>query len=181
MKNIYLLVGESGSGKTTIQKMLELSHDLIPLKSYTTRPPRDKNEDNHTFAIAEDLKKLQNIVAYTEFCGNEYCATAEQVETTDTYVIDPAGIDFMKKAYRGEKGIKIIYITSPIHTRIERMQQRGESFSNIMERIVNDAIEFRRIDQKADYIAHNGDDAALNMVAFNIWQFIRKCEGDDDL
>lgn len=181
MKNIYLLVGESGSGKTTIQTMLEQKHGLIPLKSYTTRPKRNSNEDNHIFITTEEFKKLENLVAYTNFCRNEYCATAEQVETTDTYVIDPAGIDFMKKAYKGEKGIKIVYITSPIHTRIERMQKRHNNFSAVMERIVNDVIEFKDIKQSADYTIKNNDDTVLNVLEFNIWQFIRKCEEEDVL
>lgn len=179
MKNIYLLVGESGSGKTTIQTMLEQKHSLTSLKSYTTRPRRSAHEDNHIFVTTEEFKKLENVVAYTEFCGNEYCATGKQVEDADLYTIDPSGINFLKKAYRGVKGIKIIYITSPIHTRIERMQHRDDNFSTVMERIVNDAFEFKDIRQKANYIVNNSDGTALSALAFNIWQFIRKCEGEE--
>lgn len=176
MNNIYLIVGESGSGKTAIVTLLEKLHNLKSIQSYTTRPPREENEIGHTFVSIDEFEKLTDMVAFTEFCGNKYCATKEQVDKNDLYVIDPNGIDYFRKAYHGNKGIKTIYISSPIHTRVERMEQRGDEFSKIMERIVNDFDEFRGMKNKADYVVINGDNTQLVDIARQIWDFIRECE-----
>ena len=150
MNNIYLILGESGSGKTTIQTLLCKQHDLKAVSSYTTRPPRGEDEIGHIFVTDDEFDKLENIVAYTEYNNNRYCATYEQIEDNDLYVIDIDGIDFFKKVYRGNKDIKIIYILSPIHTRAERMEIRNEKFSKIMERVVNDVIAFKNAKNLAD-------------------------------
>lgn len=176
MNNLYMLVGCSGSGKTTIQKMLEKQHDLKPLISYTTRPPRYEGEDNHIFITADEFKNLKDKVAYTKFCENEYCATTEQVEMCDTYVIDPDGIEFFKKSYRGNKGMRVIYIQSPIHTRADRMEERGDKFSLVLERITNDIFAFKGMEQKADFIVENGDGTKLVDVVRKIWDYIRTQE-----
>src|SRR5574344_945120 len=176
MNNIYLVVGESGSGKTTITTLLEKTHNLKSIQSYTTRPPREENETGHTFVTMDEFEKLTGMVAFTEFCGNKYCATTEQVNSNDLYIIDPDGINYFRKSYHGRKGIKTIYVSSPIHTRVERMEQRGDEFSNIMERIVNDFDAFREMKDKDDFIVVNEDETKLIDVAHQIWNFIRECE-----
>ena len=98
----FSLVGESGSGKTTIADMLAEKYNLSVLKSYTTRPPR-VNDDSHIFVSIEEFNKLENKIAYTEFNGNYYCATADQLDNSDIYVIDPDGIKYLKEHYHGSK------------------------------------------------------------------------------
>ena len=100
MKNIYLIVGCSGSGKTTITEQLEQKYGLKSIQSYTTRKPRYDGESGHTFVSDEEFDKLTDMVAYTEFAGNRYCAIAEQVENNDLYIIDPKGVDFFMKSYK---------------------------------------------------------------------------------
>ena len=110
MNNIYLIVGCSGSGKTTIVNALEEKYGLRSIQSYTTRPKRSENETGHTFISDEEYDKLENIVACTEFCNYKYCATAEQIDENDLYVIDPTGVESLKSFYEGDKEFKIIYI-----------------------------------------------------------------------
>lgn len=171
---IFLIVGESGSGKTTIVSSLEKKYNLTSVPSYTTRPPRSENEYGHIFVTQKEFDKLQNLVGYTKYNGHEYCATSEQVETHDLYVIDVKGVEFFKTNYRGKKQVKIIYIKSSISTRIERMEQRGDEFPLIMERIINDCFDFKNVSTYADYVVENNKDTNLKNVIFQVWDYIRE-------
>lgn len=172
MKNIYLIVGESGSGKTTIQQKLHKKYGLAPVISYTTRQSRCDGENNHIFVSKDEFDKLPDKVALTNFCDNFYCATSEQINNCDTYVIDPDGIDFFKQHYTGSKIAKIIYIKSPIHTRVDRMEQRGDEFSLIMERVVNDVMAFLDFENRADLVISNGDLDKLDDIVDHIHDWI---------
>ena len=188
-KTLFLVVGASGTGKTTLVSQLENLHNL------STRPPRSDSEYGHIFVNDEAFAQLKNIVAYTLYNGYQYGATSEQVDIHDLYVIDPSGVDFFKKAYRGKKQIKVIYIKSPIHTREQRMLERDSNYQSaieksdigkaiqiyntIMERIINDFSEFMNFEKEADFIVENNDDTRFSDIINSVWQFIRKERGDE--
>lgn len=151
-KNLYCIVGESGSGKTTIVDKLEETFGYKVLKSYTTRPPRNEGDTDHTFISLEEYGDLQNKVATCEFNGNFYCATAEQIEDSDLYVIDCAGIKELKEKYKGEKEIVVIYINTPMNIRLERMLKRGDEVDKAWDRLKHDYDAFRGVEGLADYI-----------------------------
>ena len=194
-KTLFLVVGASGTGKTTLVSQLENLHNLSPIPSYTTRPPRSDSEYGHIFVNDEAFTQLKNIVAYTLYNGYQYGATLEQVDVHDLYVIDPSGVDFFKKAYRGKKQIKVIYIKSPIHTREQRMLERDSNYQSaiekgdigkaiqiyntIMERIINDFSEFMNFEREADFIVENNDNTRFSDIINSVWQFIRKERGDE--
>lgn len=188
-KYIFLIVGCSGSGKTTITEQLEQRYGLKSIQSYTTRPKRYGNETGHTFVSDEEFDKLTDMVAYTEFDSKRYCATAEQVENNDLYVIDPKGIDFFMKSYKGNKIPKVIFISSDLTTRYERMVKRAEVKGSIyteavdiaLDRIKNDVNEFYDyIHNRAsiDYIVNNNQNDNLNNVVNKIYEYIRSCESE---
>ena len=194
-KTLFLIVGASGTGKTILVSQLENLHNLSPIPSYTTRPPRSDSEYGHIFVNDEAFTQLKNIVAYTLYNGYQYGATSEQVDVHDLYVIDPSGVDFFKKAYRGKKQIKVIYIKSPIHTREQRMLERDSNYQSaiekgdigkaiqiyntIMERIINDFSEFMNFEREADFIVENNDNTRFSDIINSVWQFIRKEEEDE--
>ena len=101
MKNkfIVLLMGKSGSGKTTIADVLNKKYGWTSIQSYTTRSPRYPKETGHIFVTDEEFDALGEMVAYTEFAGARYCATTQQVEENQVYVIDPDGYEYFMKAY----------------------------------------------------------------------------------
>ena len=186
---IFLIVGCSGSGKTTITEQLEQKYGLKSIQSYTTRPKRYEDESGHTFVSDEEFDKLTDRVGYTEFAGNRYCATAEQVENNDLYIIDPKGIDFFMKSYKGSKTPKIIFISSNLTTRYERMVERaetkGESHQEAIEssltRIANDASEFYDYIQEQawiDYVCKNNGNDKLEDVVDKIFDYISSCESE---
>ena len=186
---IFLIVGCSGSGKTTITEQLEQKYGLKSIQSYTTRKPRYDGETGHIFISDEEFDKLTDMVAYTEFAGNRYCATAEQVENNDLYIIDPKGVDFFMKAYKGSKTPKIIFISSNLTTRYERMVEReetkGKSHQEAIEssltRIINDAGEFYDYIQGqawVDYVCKNNGNDKLEDVVDKIFDHISSCESE---
>ena len=186
---IFLIVGCSGSGKTTITEQLEQKYGLKSIQSYTTRQPRYDGETGHIFISDEEFDKLTDMVAYTEFAGNRYCATAEQVEDNDLYIIDPKGIDFFMQSYKGSKTPKIIFISSNLTTRYERMvgraETKGKSHQEAIEssltRIVNDAGEFYDYIQGqawVDYVCKNNSNDKLEDIVDKIFDYISSCESE---
>ena len=188
MKNIFLIVGCSGSGKTTITEQLETKYGLKSIQSYTTRPPRYDDETGHTFISNEEFDELVDICGYTEFAGNRYCSTAEQVENNDLYVIDPNGVDYFIKSYKGKKTPKIIFIDSDLTTRYDRMVKRAEDKGDVfltavdkaLNRIKNDVAEFydyTHNNAHVDFVVKNNKNDNLNQVVDKIYDYICDCEG----
>lgn len=155
---IILVVGESGSGKDTLVNAACKKYGYTKVKSYTTRPQRKdyKDKQSHIFVSDKKFDKLQNIVAYTEFNGYRYCATAEQVEQADFYIIDCEGIKYFKGHYKGNKEIITVHIKVPKVDRFLRMRKRDDSFK-AMERIKNDEIAFANVDDMCDITIDNTD------------------------
>lgn len=135
---IYLLVGPSGAGKTTVANILKDEYKWRVLDSYTTRRPRFEGETGHTFCTKEEFDALPDKVASVEFDGNWYCATTEQVENSDIYVIDPEGIAAFFVKYHGKKIPVIVNLSISVKKSISRMRQRGDSEEKIVQRINND-------------------------------------------
>lgn len=149
MKKIYCIVGNSGVGKTTLVKELLKRHPhWKAVESYTTRPPRFEGEPGHIFVTKEEMANLRRdnlLVTYAEYDGFEYGATADMINESDLYVIEPSGVVSMKMLYRGIRGIEVLYLTAPDKIRRQRMKERGDS---------EDAIN-RRMQCDFQYIAIN--------------------------
>lgn len=157
LKNLYLIVGHSGSGKTTIVNELHRRYGYMPLSSYTTRPKRSENEEGHEFISKEQFDALEGMLAYTKFNGYEYCATQEQADRSDLYVIDPKGIFFMREKYRSERPVKVIGIHVPCRELEQRMLARGDTPDMVKTRMENDEIMFGGMDDICDVIVRNDD------------------------
>ena len=170
--NIVLLVGESGSGKTTIAEALYHKYGLEQIRSYTTREKRSHNEDCHVFITDGEFDELEDIVAYTEYNGHRYCATAQQVDENEIYVIDPAGVDFFFENYYGHKTPIVVYIKTPEYDRFQRLVE-SRSYDEATERIAVDSIEFKEAEHMADFVVSNNNDDNLDDVVDEIYQIWR--------
>ena len=137
-KPLYLFCGRSASGKTTVANILESVGKYNQLQSYTTRPKRTDDEGGHIFVSDEEFDKLENIIAYTEYNNNRYCATAEQIDEASIYVIDVPGIETLLDKYQNDRPIVVVYFDTNIRTRIDRMIDRHDCDAAIVSRIYND-------------------------------------------
>ena len=152
---IFCLIGKSGSGKTTIANKLFDKYGYTQIASYTTRPPRTEHDTDHTYISSDEFDRLIDMVAFTTFNGHRYCATREQVDNANLYVIDPFGLEQLKKLYKGDKQIVSIYIHVPIEVCLDRMRRRGDDEDKVWDRLRHDDEAFKGIMGKCDY-AING-------------------------
>ena len=169
-KYIVLIVGESGSGKSTICDELTKRYGLKQVESYTTRPRRSEDEDGHTFISDEEFKELENICAYTYFDNHSYCATREQIDNSDLYIIDPYGIEYFIKEYNGRKIPMVVYIYADKRTRRKRMAKRGDKEYKIRQRIAHDESAFANVDEYAMYRYSNVEEGDVEKIATDIYR-----------
>lgn len=164
-------MGASGSGKNTVANALNKMYGLKVLDSYTTRPPRYEGEKGHIFISGQEFDKIpkSDMIAYTEYNGNKYCATKQQLEEADIYIIDPAGVKYFKATYDGNIKPIVVYLTVSAREREQRMIQRKDSEDNIKSRLEYDKDEFAEAEELADYIIEN--ESSL-LTAKKIWRLL---------
>ena len=67
MHNIYLIVGRTASGKDSLARAVAKKHNLKILSSYTTRPKRPNETNEHIFISPEEVDNYVNdFIAYTK-------------------------------------------------------------------------------------------------------------------
>lgn len=169
-KYIVLIVGESGSGKSTICDELTKRYGLKQVKSYTTRPRRSEDEDGHTFISDEEFDKLENICAYTYFDDHRYCATREQIDNSDLYIIDPYGVRYFMETYDGRKIPMVVYIHADKRIRRKRMGKRGDKEYKIRQRLENDESAFANVDEYAMHQYNNIEEGDVEKIATDIYR-----------
>ena len=136
--------------------------------------------------ICNLLKEKYNIT----FDNYDISITAEQIENNDLYIIDPKGVDFFMESYKGSKTPKVIFISSDMTTRYERMKSRAEengseymdAVKSSLERITNDVVEFYDYihnNAHVDFTVINNGDCDINSVVDKVYGYIRSCEGGD--
>ena len=135
--------------------------------------------------ICNMLKEKYNIT----FDKYDISITTEQVENNDLYIIDPKGVDFFMKSYKGSKTPKVIFISSDMTTRYERMKSRAEengsefmdAVKSSLERITNDVVDFYDYihgQTQIDYTFKNNADDKLEDVVDRIYKYICSCESE---
>ena len=162
LMNTYLILGRSGSGKDTIVDALCQEFDASKVCSYTTRSPRGNETGTHVFISDDEMDKLKNenqLVAYTEFDGNRYGATLNQVQQSDFYIIDPKGLKYFREHTKDHSCMLhdyiVIYIDAPRHTCMERMMMRADSLEDVNRRAEFDDKAFEGVEHEADIVISN--------------------------
>ena len=175
---IVLLIGKSGVGKSTIENIFKNQYGYKPVRSYTTRHPRYENEDSHIFVNEADYEKMKNdMCAFTEFDGNKYWATNAQVDESDIYVIDPAGIDYFKKHYKGKRRIITVELLAQKKVRYQRMRSRGDSVFRAIRRLRHDKKAFAKTNTVLTVNANINDPTEVAEKMHNAINMMMTLEG----
>jgi len=149
---IFCILGESGSGKSTICDELRKRYNYKVIESYTTRPMRYENEKGHIFISDDEFNSLMpEICAYTVYNSYKYGATVKQIESSDLYIVDYAGVVYFKKHYKGKKKMISIYLSSSKEMRATHMRRRGDSQKQIDDRLEFDNKAFSDVMYNCDY------------------------------
>lgn len=166
-KPLICLVGVSGSGKSTIAKKLEKKYNLVSVKSYTTRKPRENDLDDlntHTFITFDDVEQYRDeIVASCTFNNNFYFTTKSQLQGCQIYVIDAVGLKQLKENYH-DKEIISIYLDVPPEIVAQRMERRGDSNEAIMQRLQHDAVAFAGAKELCNFVCDNSTQEKSNDI-----------------
>ena len=168
---MYLIVGRTGSGKDYLaQKIIELStvitaddkpinkEPMTVLKSYTTRPKRNESEDTHIFITKGEAVSYTDKVATTQIGDYEYFATANQVEHTDLYIIDPHGIEELTKSMPDtEFQIIYVHVNEDLNRRINAIKRAEDKIKEEEIFAKRNAAEDEQFTEFEDKIFHRMD------------------------
>ena len=168
MKKLFCIMGRTCSGKTTLAKTVAETLHMKVLRSYTTRPMREgENEhtSDHIFISDDEVKLFQGkIVAYTEINGYKYFVTKDMIMESDIYVIDPNGYKMLAENIK-RKNMKIklipIYIDVDVADQERRYRARGNTRNEFWERYKSEAERFDKFEEEMDgyhtYVIKNID------------------------
>lgn len=155
MKKLFCIMGRTCSGKTTLAKTVAATLHMKVLRSYTTRPMREgENEhtSDHIFISEDEVKLFQGkIAAYTEINGYKYFVTRDMVMNSDIYVVDPNGYKMLAENIK-RKNMKIKLI--PIYTDVDvadqerRYRARGNTRNEFWERYKSEAERFDKFEEE---------------------------------
>ena len=158
MKPLIAIISPSGAGKTTLVNKLYKCFGYIPLKSYTTRSPRENDDadlSSHTFCDMKEaafFSEQKQIVCSTWFAGNFYFCTKNQLDNSDLYVCDTKGLKDLYRNYH-DRPILSIYLDVDSSIVAERMSKRGDS---------DDAEAFKDARDYVDFVCDNSTQDKLN-------------------
>lgn len=179
-KFLIALIGPSGSGKTTVAESLQSTYGMESIESYTTRPMRYEGERGHTFITEEEFlktypekEKSPEFVAYTEFNGYRYFATQSQVNSSEVYIIDPAGMKYLKERYKGPKKIITVWLDADELICSNRMVKRGDEVNSVSNRLWHDRRVFTDTEKaKADHVIEVTEEMSPDTIAKNILKLV---------
>lgn len=176
---LLCIMGRTSCGKDTLVQKLCDRAGLTAITSYTTRQRRNNEGDTHIFSTREVYEQMQangNIAAYTEIAGNIYWTTVDQLYEHSVYIIDPRGVETLRKLNLPNLRIVTVYINTPDDIRKERaLNKRGDDRLAFMKRDVAERDQFRSMLRNADFdYAISNIDAAK---AYSILRWISTVEG----
>lgn len=148
-------MGRTCAGKTSLAKAVAELFNMKVVKSYTTRPMREgENEhtSDHIFVSDDEMKLFQGkIASYTEINDYKYFVTKDMIMNSDIYVIDPDGYKMLTE-YVKRKELKIelipIYIDVDVNDQERRYRARGNTREQFWERYKSEAEQFSKFEKE---------------------------------
>ena len=176
---LLCVMGRTSCGKDTLVNKLCDKMGLTAITSYTTRPRRDNEGNTHIFATQDVYEQMQtegNVAAYTEIAGNYYWTTIDQLYQHSVYIIDPSGVETLRKLNLPNLHLVTVFINTPDDIRQDRaLNQRGDDKHKFRIRDFSEREQFRTMLKNAnfDYAISNIDFAK----AYSVLRWIATVEG----
>ena len=138
---MIVLSGASASGKTEAAKMLMAKYGIQKAITTTTRTMRVHEVDGRDYFFVSKEKfnqliKEDKFVEYTNYNGNYYGSTKDQIANDRVVVIDLEGLKSYSRL--NDKRIVTFYLSTCEEIRYKRMLERGDKEEDAKRRIEND-------------------------------------------
>lgn len=140
---LLILCGVPGSGKTTLQNYLLANHGFTKVITHTTRPKR-VGEINGIDYYFEDKTSFftKNYLESVSYAGNYYGSSYEglkqalQVKGRAVIVLDTKGAaTYVAKL--APENVVVVFVKIPREIQAKRLQKRGDSPSQIKQRLAS--------------------------------------------
>ena len=174
---MIVLSGASASGKTEAAKMLMAKYGIQKAITTTTRPMRVHEVDGRDYFFVSQEKfnqliKEDKFVEYTNYNGNYYGSTKDQIANDRVVVIDLEGLKSYSRL--NDKRIVTFYLSTCEEIRYKRMLERGDKEEDAKRRIENDRRVFDHnqipnVDYKID-----SENRSIEEVADLVYQLYTK-------
>lgn len=172
----FLVLGRTGSGKTSIVRAVCERMRLKQVVSYTTRPMRESEKvwSDHIFITDSEVAQYENdIAAYTEIDGNKYFVTYDIIDSSDIYVIDPAGLDSLKIKCKDRYEFVEIYIRTPQKIAEQRAKLRGDKVKVFKQRWVSENPQFTDYENRHTFAWHLRNDRSFEESVDKVCSWIQ--------
>ena len=184
---IIVLLGASGSGKSTIENELATHHGYKKIISYTTRNPRDGEEngkdyyfiDNDTF---EEVLSRNLFAEHDEYSQNRLYGTlkSDYVDGDKVVVLTPNGLRQLKKNCPNED-ILTVLVEANLGTRVKRYIDRCgvdkfnfDDADEIFARINRDFGMFLGLEKEVDIVVRNDEGTDIKEIVKEILECLEK-------
>lgn len=179
---IIVLLGASGSGKTTIENELATHHGFEKIVSYTTRKPREGEEngkdyyfiDNDTF---EEILSRDLFAEYDEYSQSRLYGTLKSDYAggeNKVAVLTPNGLRQLKKNCDSDD-IFTVLVRASLGTRIKRYIDRVgvnkftyDDKNEIGSRVERDFAMFLGLEKEVDLVVDNNDGTDIKELVTEI-------------
>jgi guanylate kinase len=147
MKSRLILVGKAAAGKDHARRICEQWLGMPYQVSYTTRPPRDAEQDGKDYFFVTDEQFIEKIDAdewyeFVTFNGWYYGTTKEQFYTKGSvFIMTPSGLSHLSEEDREES--LVIYFDIDEETRKNRMYERAGNADSVERRLLADREDFK--------------------------------------
>ena len=180
-KHLVVISGPSGSGKDTVVKVLCKAHPEIELSvSATSRQPRAGEQEgiNYYYLTREGFEQkiaAQEILEYTEYCGNYYGTLKQEVdkrilnEKTVVLVIEVEGATNIRRMY---PDCTTIFVRPPSYEELsDRLRGRGTEDEISIRRRLERAVEEMEYATDYNYVVTN---SVVEECAKEIYEIIQQ-------
>ena len=184
---IIVLLGASGSGKSTIEHELATHHGFEKIVSYTTRKPRENEENgkDYYFVDNDTFKEILNrdlFAEYDEYSQNRLYGTlkSDYADGNKVVVLTPNGLKQLKKNCPNDN-IFTILVEANLGTRVKRYIDRCgvqkfdfQDKNEIAARVERDYGMFLGLDKEVDLVVHNDEGTDIENFVKTIMEIIHE-------